>query len=246
MIELIPPVVESHWIEFLIWTAVILSVLWVLRKLELFGKFKPGRVRMLRRLIPMVDAIGAVLIVLLLGSILFKDQPTYRIGFTVAVFVFILWLLRISLLDVVSGIILRFEHLFSPGDQIDFGEGSGTIVKVGLRCLDITVDKGKQISIPYSRLSSESLVKLSSSQLVKSAVFNLEIPKSASNIAEIISQLKREIMTQPWSIAALKPTIDLLDEELKRSKFKITVYALELEHLVEIERALREKYPTPG
>ncbi len=231
----------SQWTGFLAWVVAILLILWALRKVKIVQKpflwagLKP------QRLIPLADATGIAIISINLAQTLFGTDSNLQLIFPLVIFVFILWSLRNPLMDMFSGIILRFEHGFTTDDRIEITEGSGVIKKVGLRSLGISLDKGRQISIPYSQFSTISLVKPFSEQLVKTGTFELTTHKSA-DISEIKTKLKNEILTLPWSVITRIPLIEPLEEASDRVKFKITVHALEAAHLAEIECVLRQQH----
>lgn len=245
MIDIITTFADSVWWNFWLRSSGVILMLWMLRKAVTVGRLKPGVRKRLSKFLPLADAIGIVLIVIWLGSLLFLDQSAYRTFFLALIFVFVLWLARVSLFDIVAGMILRFENSFQIGDTLIVKEGSGTISEVRLRCLDVTLDKGRQVSIPYSRLSSEVLVKPTSIRPVKTHQFELTLPKSG-DISESTLRLISTIMNQPWSIVAIKPLVEPVGEQDGRFLFRITIHALELEHLAEIERAVRDAYIIEG
>ena len=245
MTDKISPIVEFHGFPVFVVTLLVFLFLWALRRLESNEQFHPSLSRKVRRVIPFADILGIVLIIYIIAQELFLGERVYWIVFLIGFIAFLVWVSRNLILDLIGGIVFRLENSLIRGDRIDSGEGVGTVITLGVRCLNIGLDKGKQVSIPYSQLSSTSLTKFSSTQFIKSANFNLEIPVT-QRVVDIKSNLERDIMMLPWALAIQKPSILPMNEESQQLQFKITIYALELDHLVEIERAVMEIYKKGG
>ena len=102
--------------------------------------------------------------------------------------------------DFISGIILKTENGFETGQQIRTAEVSGTINKLGYRSMGIVTCEGEQVKIPYSLLTSQTIIKPADTGNWVEQIIRLKI-QSVYPPEKIQNMLKIRILEIPWIVS---------------------------------------------
>lgn len=202
---------------------------------------KDNRNRILERILPYLEMLFALALLLWSGWMVLGRYPVYYAGMTAVVLLALLWSIRFALYDIVSGIVLRSENRFQPGDTIAIDGLDSEINQVGYRSLVITKSNGSCEKIPYSTLSRIPLVKPTVSNTILAHTFTLLVPADAQPSA-VHSKLNILALTSPWSVVTEPPDIKLEENSAAGLLFRITVYALEMSHLTEVENRVSKAF----
>lgn len=127
--------------------------------------------------------------------------------------------LKDSLSNLASGALIIINKPFSVGDIIQVNDFKGTITKIEMMFSTLITEENKQITIPNSKLTSNSVINYSFQDKVSLNLsyfvdYNCDISKAKSILHNIIES-KNEIIKNPY------PTISLGD--IKDNKINILV-----------------------
>ncbi|MFO7656615.1 MAG: mechanosensitive ion channel, partial [Bacteroidales bacterium] len=92
--------------------------------------------------------------------------------------------------DFISGIILKTENALETGQQIQTAEVTGTIKKLGYLTMEIANSEGEHVSIPYSLLTGQKIVKPAETgnwteQLIMLKISSAYPPEKIQNMLKI-------------------------------------------------------------
>jgi small-conductance mechanosensitive channel len=140
--------------------------------------------------------------------------------------------------DFVSGIILKAENAFEAGQQIQTTEVSGTLKKLGYRTMEITNSEGEHISIPYSLLTGQKIVKPAETGNWTEQLIMLKIP-SAYPPEKIQSMLKIRILEMPWIVTDSQIKMVISRDETGNYIAKIYLHLLSPENAMKTDENLQ-------
>jgi small-conductance mechanosensitive channel len=168
---------------------------------------------------------------------LFEDITVYPLltgSMIVIIVVIVGWYL---LRDFISGIILKAENAFEPGQKITTSAGSGTINRLGYRSMKIINNEGENVTIPYSLLSSRNIIKPSDDGKWEGYFIRLKV-SSAYSRESIIEILKNRMLEMPWIISGDKITISIIKEKDEINSIEIHFRSLNPEMAIKTEDIL--------
>ncbi|MBU2644006.1 mechanosensitive ion channel [bacterium] len=226
----------------LLGTAAVAAVLFSFRRIKQITWLKKRARDRMNRLQPLLEAGGIMVILFWIVWGLFRGEPAYTIAVIALAAAGFFWAMRFFLNDVVAGIVLRSENLFTPGDGIMVEDQRAVIDIVGVRCLTVNMADGKTIRMPYSRLIHMPLIKPTAHTIAKSHTFDMTVPKKERSL-DIFDRIRRAALNTAWSMATLTPGVELISESEAEYQFRVTVYALRSEYFSEIEKSVRNTSP---
>lgn len=170
-----------------------------------------------RRMFPVIEMILWFTYAFWASHEMFNHLPIYHLLTASMIIVLVLLLGWYLFRDFISGIIIKAENGFEPGQQIITSEGSGTIKKLGYRSIEIMNSDGEYIKIPFSRLSTLNITR--PAEVGKWVEHVVKFKISAKHPSEQIQKLlKQHILEMPWIISGdnikLKITLDDADHYL--------------------------------
>lgn len=185
----------------------------------------------LRRLQPVLEAglVGVYLIVVL--PLAFADELGYLELLPAAAFVALVWF---ALRDLVAGVLVKASELCEVGDHVDLGGQSGVVRQLGYRVLVLSDEQGAELVIPYSQLSTRSLVRMRHNAAAYPHSFELELPPESDPL-EARARIKRLAMGSHWASIVREPEI----EALSGGRVAVRVFALGREYGPAIEAQVR-------
>ena len=169
---------------------------------------------------------------------LFSDKAFYPLltGSMIILLVTIIgwYLLR----DFVSGIILKADNLFEPGQRIKTHAVSGTIKKLGFRSIQIVTSEGESVKIPYTLLSNKNINKPSDNGKWVGQVLKLNVPSEYPT--EIIqNKLQRRMLEIPWIVPGDNLKIQITKKEEGYYSVEINYQSISPEMVLKTEENLR-------
>jgi len=170
---------------------------------------------------------------------LLKDKFYYQylvIALILIVAGFIAWYL---INDIIAGIIFKVKHDLKAGTHIRTVNYSGLIISYHLTYIQIRMDDGQLIRVPYSRINQEVISEVAHSASEKKHTIHLQIDSSL-NKADAETLIRQSILNSPWSNLKEEPSIKFLEETRNGNIFEVMLFSIDLEHIKFIEQALEE------
>ncbi len=140
--------------------------------------------------------------------------------------------------DFITGIILKAENAFEPGQIVLTSLASGKIKKLGYRSMEIETEAGECIKVPYSLLSNRKLIRPPEKSKGVSRMIQLRIP-SKHGADDIQSMLRRRIMEMPWIITGEDINIKIAREEADFYEVELSFHSLGDEMAMKTEESLK-------
>jgi small-conductance mechanosensitive channel len=165
----------------------------------------------------------------------------FSIASFVIIIILVLYFSWYALKDYVAGVVFKTSGDLFIGDNVRIDKYTGEIVKFAYRTLNLETIKGEIVYIPYSKITSNSIVKINLAEAIKSHTFKLIINKPES-LVNTIENIKNSIINLPWSSVKKKPGVYTLDETQNNIILDITVYAIEEGYFYDIENYIKMKF----
>jgi len=140
--------------------------------------------------------------------------------------------------DVINGAILRMEDVYSPGEWIRVGDIAGRIHGVGIRSLELELQDGKRLRVPYSVLTAGTIEKAEAPGLATAHSFSVNVPRALS-VAKVKAQVQQAALLCMWSSTCQPPRVETALPTPERLQLDITVFALHPDYDLEVEAAVR-------
>lgn len=188
----------------------------------------------LRRAFPIVSGAAGVLYLLVAAGLLFERYPQH---FPVAVAVILGLTIAASwfaVKDLVSGIFLKAGRVCRVGDYVRVGDVQGRVQRMGHRVLVVETARGEEAILPYSRIAHQAVLRTPVAERGTLHVFELSLP-NRSPVAETKHRIRESALRSHWAALAREPEIAVLDAD----RFEVTIYALDADHVREVEDAVR-------
>lgn len=151
----------------------------------------------------------------------------------VIVFLFGWYFLR----DFISGIILKAENAFEPGQPIQIFEVSGTIKKLGYRSMEIVTSEGEHVKIPFNLLASQKLMKPAETGNWLEQVIRIKLT-TGYRPEKIQDMLKNRIIEMPWIVSGDYIKIKITRDESGNYMVEIHLRSLNPEMALKTEEIL--------
>lgn len=194
----------------------LLGALWGGRRALGSIPLSKARRASLERAQPVVEAALAGLYLLLVVPLLF-DAPYLP----VALALILLALVWFALRDFVAGVFIRAGELCEIGDHVEFGERAGVVRELRGRVLVLADERGAELLVPYSQMSTRALVRTRQRAGAHPHSFELELPAGLEHL-DAIARIKQLAMSSHWASLVREPEL----EPLGGGRVKVRVYAL--------------------
>lgn len=159
-------------------------------------------------------------------------------GLALILFGIFIWIAWFGLQDLIAGFIFKNNSGIKKSEHIKIGDVQGSIVKLGYRNLILDTASGNFVSLPYSKIIRQSIIRISSAEIRHSITFELKTAK-VENIQKISNDISARIIMHPRSSLTEKPNVELIREEADYLVFSIKVFAIENKFLSVIEEDLK-------
>ncbi len=176
-------------------------------------------------------------LVLLLGFILVHDRPV--VG--AVLFFFVTLIFWHPLRNFFFGILLRVGDTYKVGQRIVFKESRGVIKAFNPLGLEIELDGGGSMDIPYSSFNGESVIRTSPTSGVLSHGFRLTVHKPC-DVEREKKRLRSILLSMPYVLPNQKIAFEHLGEDDASYSLKIIAHGLDQEQMFEVENALKQAY----
>ncbi len=231
-------------IVFLTVALVIFALFRLFRFLVQFIRLKPGQAELVNKYIPLIE-----LLVWLLFFI-WSVQYLFSRGYLITVLPFVVFLIVIFYLawfilkDVVAGVIFKTSNHLRVNDHVVVAGVSGKVISVGLASLEIEDNSGRIVSIPFSKIVGNIILRNYPSQslLSHNFIFTLTKEQLEDGVFQVIEKIRTTILTLPWSSQKKEPRIILENETTESVMLNVTIYSLDETYFIKTEKFLEEKF----
>jgi small-conductance mechanosensitive channel len=152
---------------------------------------------------------------------LFGESDYYSLLTGALALVIVLLLGWYLMRDFIAGFILRSENSLAPGELLIVGDSEGIISKTGYRSLQLTINTGEKVRIPYSVLITKQLVQPAEKSILNKRVIFLEVETSHAS-AYVRELLTKRLLEMPWVLTSTAPSIAIA--MLRPGMFKIEIH----------------------
>jgi hypothetical protein len=227
--------------KFILWGIIILLIFTILR----FGipyLIKKQKRQVYLKKILRISEITIWIFYLCWFIFLFLKSGSFFVIVIFAVLFFILYVIgRLWLIDLIAGIIFKSGGELKKGDYFEKDENKGLVDKLGSRFLVLENIDGNMVHIPYHTITSSIFRKNESIDQKSGYTFDLEI-KNTGNLEEIKSDIRRSILSLPWSSIHKSPVITLFDQTPEKYILKVTVFAIDKAFAAKIKTHILKQF----
>lgn len=190
------------------------------------------------RLLPVLELILWIAFSYWAVQQLFDNQLT-KIIIDTGIFVIILIILAWYLFrDLITGVILKAENTFKPGENIRIGDVSGKIIKTGARTIKIVTVDGELFEIPFSKIINQQIIKPSNKEKKTGHTCHLKVP-SAYQPGKVKELVKRRILEIPWIINNDDINVNIIREDSDYFIFEVVLHTLSSDLIFKTEEILK-------
>ena len=204
------------------------------------GLIPPGNMirKVLMRIFPVVELVAWVGFAFWMAGSVFSPYPYYNVVMSAMVVALIAVLGWFLLRDFFAGMVFKTGNAFTPGQTLITPIASGTIRKLGLRCLVLEDDRGEKLHIPYSRLSEQILSSPPEEDTSHSHVIELHVPRTVK--AQIVkNELFTEMVNMPWVIADNPPQVSVRVNNDEMFLVEVRFNVMKKEHALLVDENIK-------
>ena len=151
------------------------------------------------------------------------------------------WIGWYAIRDIVAGFIIRNNPAIKTGNKIIFNQQIIIVIKHNATQLEGRLENGNIIFIKYHKLLNSDLQLLVEHEVTHNKTIELTVPKS-DKPHNIVGAINSFLLTRPNYAVKHMPEIKKISQTETGINFRITIYALDTEYIIDIEEALREKF----
>ena len=138
----------------------------------------------------------------------------------------------------VLGVIYNAGNIYSIGQRISVSSQHGSIHSFNSLSLEMELDDGSMLDIPYDIFSNAIVVRSSPKSGVLSHSIELAISKPC-DITEIKQSIHGSLLSMPYVLPNQKITIEHLSDEEHRYLIKVIIHGLDKQQMYEVEGSLK-------
>ncbi len=141
--------------------------------------------------------------------------------------------------DLVSGVVLKTENGFKPGQYIKTPLAEGIIKRTGYLSIELETTNGEYIKIPYSKLINQALTKPFTEKSYKYAMIKLNIPGNFPH-REIKERILSAVSSTPWVIYNRPPEIQIKQINDSTAQVEVRFLSFSDEYINQLKSFLDE------
>ncbi len=231
--------------EIYLFLLIAIVIFFLFRVLNKSLPFLPVRKKLRKVLLnnlPVIEMAAWFVYLIWAIQFLWIGNRLYALELSVILSIFVLAVSWFSLRDFIAGAVFKASGKFSKNETVRIGDFAGKIAGLESRNLVLETEKGETVYIPYSKVLGNVIIRSHPAENVMSHTFQMHI-ENISDPVEVMNRIKVSILTSPLSSLKKEPQIRLLDSgDGLASDFEITVYAIETEHFVRLEKYVRSLF----
>lgn len=140
--------------------------------------------------------------------------------------------------DFISGIILKAENGFEPGQRIITSMFSGTIKKLGYRSMEIINNDGEYVKIPFSNLSHLNITRPADTGKWVEHIVKFKI-SSKYPAEKIRTMVEKRLLEMPWIFPGDTIKLNISRDEAENYNAAIHFQSLSPEMAIKTEETLQ-------
>ena len=226
---------------YVIWTVLIgllISLAYGLFKRILLPALGHGRkVRQWRWRLEIIERLYLPILVLAVIVSILVSRPLVGVVVT-TILVLVLYM---PMKNYVLGVIYHAGNIYSIGQRISISSQHGSIHSFNTMSLEMELDDGSMLDIPYDIFSKAIVVRSSPKSGVLSHSINLSISKPC-DIAEVKQSIHICLLSMPYVLPNQKITIEHISDEEHQYLIKVIIHGLDKQQMYEVEGRLKAIY----
>ena len=127
---------------------------------------------------------------------------------------------------------------YKLGQHVKTGLIQGKIDEFQATRCQIEQDNGEFLSVPYSKLVREVIIKTSPSEKILKNSIEIKVNKPC-NFAQEKERLMQLLLSQPWLIPGSVPVFDVVEETKDYFHVTISIQVIHAKHLQLVEKAIQ-------
>ena len=147
------------------------------------------------------------------------------------------FLLKDTLINFFTGLVIRLSKPFRKGQLIEFGGMAGKVIDFGELSVKVEVENGEETFIPYAVIPIQTLTIKNPSDTVQNYSFQIAM-KADMPVIEAKNKLTHFIQNLPWSVVTLPPNIRTVSHEGNSYTYRITLYSFDSMYFPQMEGAI--------
>jgi small-conductance mechanosensitive channel len=234
---------EFSIIVFLMVGALLFVIFRLFKYMMQFIRLPLQKVEFLNKYLPVVELI--TWIIFLLWSVEFLSSRGQLISLLplLVFIIIILYLAWYTLKDITAGVIFKTGKTHHVDDHISVAGITGKITAMGMRNLQIEDYSGQIVTIPYSKIVGNIMLKSYPSQSLLSHNFSMKIAvDEETDIFKTIENIRTSILTLPWSSQKKEPKIIIETESEDYFMLSITIFSLDESYFKKTEKILQKQF----
>ncbi|RMG23181.1 MAG: mechanosensitive ion channel family protein [Bacteroidetes bacterium] len=189
-----------------------------------------GNIRLLEKI------FWAVFIAIIAVSLILSHAI---VGLTLVLFIGgVLWK---SINNYLLGLIFQMGNKYKIGQIIRYGETQGTIRAFNNRSLELELEGGEYLDLPYRLFAGGPVFRPSSKSGIMSHPVELLLPKPCQLEREE-NRIRHRLLSLPWVLPNQKIVFEHLADEPTHYKIRVTLYGIDLNHLYKAEQVVKGMY----
>ena len=234
--------ISTFWtLALILFGLVLVALMRGLRRMVEQLPVSQSRRESLRRLLPLAEIIVGLLYVLISVPVILDNDPTTTPLVTAGILLGGVAVLWFAIRDFVHGVLLKASDVCRVGDNIQFGDVRGRLMRLDYRVMAVETAHGDEILVPYGQVSRQSIIRTPVSDGQFRHGFAI-YASDATPLSQLRDRLFEAAWTHHWSAVAKAPIIEARED----GGFDVTVFALDSLRTQDIEAAVREAIrPTP-
>lgn len=170
----------------------------------------------------------------------FQHRPFYAAVWIGTLALLAVWASWFAIRDVIAGIILKAEDAYEINQRIKLPSVEGKIHRLGHRSLEIEIEGGQIVKIPYGKIAGEQRILSDPRETGRSYSFQVTAPKTLEP-EQAAEQLRRAALDSPWSSVKKEPQVRFLGEQEGGYRFEVVAYPLGEAYSRKVEEYVRKR-----
>jgi small-conductance mechanosensitive channel len=213
----------------------LVAALWALRRAATL--MAPRRRAQYHRALPLIELGLVAAAILAVAALVLDAGPAALPLVFAAVLAVILGAGWFAVRDLISGAVLRAEDAYEPGQWIRVDGVEGRIREVGLRTLEVELEDGTRVRIPYTRMAGTPLVRAGRTEDASGHTFAIDLPPELGPVRML--PIIRAAARNCFFVSATRDPEVHVTSGSEGHSYHVTVFALDRSFLSEAEAAIR-------
>jgi small-conductance mechanosensitive channel len=191
-----------------------------------------------RRVLPLVEAMLGLIALLVVLALGLPDRPTLIVVAVALITVTAVAASWFAIRDVIAGLVLRVEGAVQPNEWIRIGELEGRVRRIGMRSVELELGQGGRATVPFTRVAPATVVRRPPESGGHAHSFTVT-PPAGMPVATVVQRVHTAALNCFYSVPAREPHIAPHAAADGATRLTVTIYAPEPVLARLVERAVR-------